>query len=960
MKKFYLFSLFLLFCAFLSNAQLPDTVLQTDPGECCAVYNFGYGDYIIQDVPYSPVVGTGTGVYLSDDEVSSALPIGFDFNFYGNTYSEFYISSNGFITFTGGQSSGCCSGQDIPNSDSPNNLIALGWDDLYPPGYGSIDYFTTGTAPNRMLVVNFIDIPFCCDSNPVITSQIVLYESSNYIEIHTEYAAGFNPATMGVENIDGTEGVAVEGRNRSNWSVSTPEGVRFVPYYGTQIAGLPSGSCFPVGETVNIFQFDDGFGNITLDTFTVTVVDEQGPLITGPADVIVYSDTSACGAEVVSSELVGSVTFSEYFTQGEISPHAQAWNDFRAKLLSSYNYTKLTIKGTNDPVGVSISDPVKVTQIANALREGNYYITSDGGLNWAVGECVGGIELYAGLQDICYCTEGSYTVRAGYVGGPEWGGIITNSCNPPSQQITVEFEIATEITASDNCSSVEVEQTSGLPIGSIFPVGTTTNTYVATDGSGNQSSHSFTVTVLDTIAPTLKAKSIEIFLDESGQYTLTNDDIMDMVDDVSDDCDLEDLEIGAYPVDFSCVHVGKEPVVQIVAKDRSGNEAKDWVTITVSDTLAPVIAAIEDVEVETELCDTAAAIDYPEIIVEDNCDFAISLIAGLGANGIFPVGITTETWVATDAAGNSDTLSFDVIVAAGNDLPTLDSIADVTVDEDEAVTVDLAGISYGEDCEEQVLTVSAESLDATLVDDILINYNSGDSTGTIEIVLTPDMNGTTEITVLIEDEGGAQVLQTFILTVNPVNDAPYLITPIPDQTIHASHVLKVPVSSVVGVIFDDIDDDELSIEIVEEGTTSLPAWATMSGDTLVCEPMIENTGYYNIVVMAIDTSGATATDTFEIFVDGYPVGVGDININSFEVQMYPNPTNGQVYIDISSGIHNIDIAVIDITGRVVLQKQYPALERVVFDMSGKVAGMYFVNMNIDGERIIKKLIVDNK
>ena len=293
-------------------------------------------------------------------------------------------------------------------------------------------------------------------------------------------------------------------------------------------------------------------------------------------------------------------------------------------------------------------------------------------------------------------------------------------------------------------------------------------------------------------------------------------------------------------------------------------------------------------------------------------------------------------------------------------MPTLDSIADVTVDEDEAVTVDLAGISYGEDCEEQDLTVSAGSLDATLVDDITVNYITGDSTGTIEIMLAPDMSGTTEITVAVTDEGGAQVSQTFVLTVNPVNDAPVVVFPVPDQTVHASFVLEVPVSSVLGELFDDVDDDELEISIMVEGADTLPAWATMSGDTLICEPMIADTGCVNIVVMATDTSGATAADTFEVCVDGYPTAIGDIGLESFEVEMYPNPTNGQVNIDISSGIHNIDLAVIDITGRVVLQKQYSALERVVFDMSGKVAGMYFVNMNIDGERIVKKLIVDNK
>jgi hypothetical protein len=50
-------------------------------------------------------------------------------------------------------------------------------------------------------------------------------------------------------------------------------------------------------------------------------------------------------------------------------------------------------------------------------------------------------------------------------------------------------------TAADNCTSVTVVQTSGLPSGSVYPVGVTTNTFTATDASGNVSTTSFTVTV---------------------------------------------------------------------------------------------------------------------------------------------------------------------------------------------------------------------------------------------------------------------------------------------------------------------------------------------------------------------------------------------------------------------------------------------------------------------------------
>jgi hypothetical protein len=300
-------------------------------------------------------------------------------------------------------------------------------------------------------------------------------------------------------------------------------------------------------------------------------------------------------------------------------------------------------------------------------------------------------------------------------------------------------------------------------------------------------------------------------------------------------------------------------------------------------------------------------------------------------------------------------------VFRGNDLPTLDSIADVAVDEDsDVVLVKLTGITYGEDCSKQKLTLTSGILDTTLVNSLTVDYISGDSTGTIKIVLAPEMSGTTEIMVTVNDEGGAQVSQTFMLTVNPVNDAPFVVTPIPDQTVHASYVLEIPVSSVLGVLFDDVDDDELEVTVMVEGTDTLPVWAALSGDTLLCEPTIADTGCVNIVVMATDTSGTTATDTFEICVDGYPVSVDDLNANLPEVQMYPNPASGEVNISFSSGIHTIDLNVIDITGRVVLQKQYPALGHVVFDMSGKVSGMYFVHINIDGRHLVKKLVIDRK
>jgi hypothetical protein len=188
-------------------------------------------EYVIEQCQanYSPVAGSGTGVSLSDDQTSTALPIGFTFNFFNTNYTQFYISSNGFMGFSAGMPNGCCSGGTIPTAGGPDNFIAFSWDDMYPPGAGSIQYFTVGSAPNRTLVMNFYDIPFCCGSTPAVKTQVLLYETTNVIEIHTEYANGVSPGTMGIENLGGSNGYAVSGRNSETWPSLTNDYVAFIP-----------------------------------------------------------------------------------------------------------------------------------------------------------------------------------------------------------------------------------------------------------------------------------------------------------------------------------------------------------------------------------------------------------------------------------------------------------------------------------------------------------------------------------------------------------------------------------------------------------------------------------------------------------------------------------------------------------------------------------------------------------
>ena len=213
------------------SAQLngdPGTVITPNPDR-----------YDISSVPFNAVGGGGwTNVTLSDDQVSGAVPIGFNFTFFGNNYTNGYISSNGFFTFTSTTASGCCSGQVLPNASTPNDLIALVWNDLYPPGAGTIRYKTIGTAPNRQYILQFNGIPRCCGTVANVTVQMVLFETTNCVEIHTTSQNSTGNATTGLENATGSIAWTVPGRNGQAFTVSSPDAFRWCPGNDTIGTGI--------------------------------------------------------------------------------------------------------------------------------------------------------------------------------------------------------------------------------------------------------------------------------------------------------------------------------------------------------------------------------------------------------------------------------------------------------------------------------------------------------------------------------------------------------------------------------------------------------------------------------------------------------------------------------------------------------------------------------------------------
>lgn len=132
---------------------------------------------------FTPISG-GTSVpeILADSKLSNSIPIGFNFEYEGITYNYCKASSNSFLQFDTTQTSSRTT-NDLDGVNEP--ILAPIWDDNDGRATGGsfATYITTGTAPNRVFTMEWLNWEWRYSStSPTISYQVILYEGSNVIE----------------------------------------------------------------------------------------------------------------------------------------------------------------------------------------------------------------------------------------------------------------------------------------------------------------------------------------------------------------------------------------------------------------------------------------------------------------------------------------------------------------------------------------------------------------------------------------------------------------------------------------------------------------------------------------------------------------------------------------------------------------------------------------------------------
>ncbi|MDD3962389.1 MAG: HYR domain-containing protein [Bacteroidales bacterium] len=354
---------------------------------------------------------------------------------------------------------------------------------------------------------------------------------------------------------------------------------------------------------------------------TVTVSDDELPVITCPADLTQSTDEGICEAQVTVPQPVVSD------------------NCGIASLINSYT-------GTDDASGVYGLGTTVVTWEVEDIH-GN------------VDSCSMAVTLVDEESPVLVCPADVVT------------GTHSGDCNG--------YAAVGAATLSDNCAvgTISNSYTGTDDASGDYPVGTTEVWWYGYDLAGNVDSCSMFVTVVDEVPPTILCPDDILQSADSGlceawvnmPYPL-----------VYDNCGIDSIFNNyTYTADGSAVYtVGVTHVTWYVV-DLSGNIDSCSMVVEIIDDQPPVITCPEDISVPTDSEVCYAWVDVPLPVVSGNCfsDSTFNSYNGTpDASDTYPLGTTLVTWFTFDQAGYSDTCQM-FITVFDNQNPVIQCPSDI-------------------------------------------------------------------------------------------------------------------------------------------------------------------------------------------------------------------------------------------------------------------------------------------
>jgi len=289
------------------------------------------------------ITGTGTAVSgLGDDNNVGPIPIGFDFPYYWYSVNQFWVESNGGISFSDANvyTPQGVSGFFIPNTAAPNDIaIPLGADLTFQDGLPAECYYYSNNVDT--FIISFIKVPAWTQGGIVgeHSFQIILTaaDSCIYFQYGPQSGQFYSGADCaGIEDVIGDVGLQVFVNKNPDQLPNYA--VQFIPPDSSSYQALDIGisnAITPGSKGVFIFPGEPftlttdirNYGNVDATSFTVTCIVWDTTNATYFTDTITVSGLVA-GAETTLAfapawtppSVNDYLTFIQTHLTGDINP----------------------------------------------------------------------------------------------------------------------------------------------------------------------------------------------------------------------------------------------------------------------------------------------------------------------------------------------------------------------------------------------------------------------------------------------------------------------------------------------------------------------------------------------------------------------------------------------------------------------------------------------------------------
>ena len=326
----------------------------------------------------------------------------------------------------------------------------------------------------------------------------------------------------------------------------------------------------------------DGAGNSSSCTQSVTVQDNELPMVTCPADITVTANPGECD---VSGINLGSATSSDNCsvqseTNDGMNPYGSGQTLVTWTVVDGSGNSNTCVQtvqvNTDDTESPMVSCPTDIT------------VDTDSGICTASGVNLG------------------------------------------------------SLTSSDNCGVVSEVNDSVEP----YSLGVTIVTWTASDGAGNSSSCTQSVTVQDNELPMIICPADITVSANPGECDVSGINLGSATS--SDNCSVQsETNDGMNP------YGSGQTLVTWTVVDGSGNSntCVQTVQVNTDDTESPMVSCPTDITVDTDsgIC-TASGVNLGSLTSSDNCGVVSEVNDSVEP---YSLGVTVVTWTASDGAGNS-------------------------------------------------------------------------------------------------------------------------------------------------------------------------------------------------------------------------------------------------------------------------------------------------------------------